>query len=136
MTSEYKVALEVAEQEFIRMCAARRIDTDERQMKAKEKKDFLELKGAVVKLIQEGRLEVSETGSEVTYNTYGGQKFTFKKAGGSTLLALETHEGKNIANMYEALADMAGVAANRFTALDDIGDVGRASCRGRGESSG
>lgn len=124
MTSKEKVAEEVAEREFVRMCDGRRIDHDVEKMSKADKREFLELKAYMVSLIQQGRLEVSEGGTDVTYRAFDGQIFTFKKATGSTFLAMETYAPeKKIANSFEALADMAGVSAKKFTALDDAGDV-------------
>lgn len=122
--TQYKVDEETAEQEFLRMCAGRRIDTNVDDMSPRERKDFLSTKAEMVRLIRQGRLEFAEDGVKVTYRTYCGQSFTLKKAGGSTFLALETHgPDKRIANLYEALADMAGVPSKRFSALEEIGDI-------------
>jgi poly-gamma-glutamate capsule biosynthesis protein CapA/YwtB (metallophosphatase superfamily) len=125
MTSkQYKVDEETAAQEFERLCRGRRVDTDVDSMTPKEKKDFSAMRAEIVRLIREGRLEVHEDGVLVTYRCFDGQSFTFKKAGGATFLALETHDPKQkIANLFEALADMSGVASKKFTALEEIADV-------------
>lgn len=121
---KYKVDEETATRDFERLCRGRRVDTNLDEMTPKEQKEFNVMKAAIIRLIREGRVEVHEDGILVTYRTFDKQTFTFKKAGGSTFMALETHDAsKKIANLFEALADMSGVTAKKFTALEDVGDI-------------
>lgn len=114
----YKVAREVAETEFERLCSTHRVDTDTAAMSDDEKKDWLELKGGIVKDIMRGVLIVAEDGTPTfSAMSNGGtiSQFTFRAPTGATLLALETYPGgKNIANFMAAMGDMAQVDRSEF----------------------
>lgn len=120
MSKTPKVAREVADAEFERLCETHRIETDTSELTEEEKKDWLELRGAIVKDIMTGSLVVAEDGAP-SYSASGGAtvtQFTFHAPTGATLLALETYAGgKNIANFMAAMADMARVERGEFAKL-------------------
>jgi len=112
-----KVAREVAEAEFERMCAARRVEHDTSELEADEKAEFAELRGSIVRMIMRGMLVVGESG-DPTYSPVGSPPLTFYPATGATLMALETHPGgKGIANMMAALTEMTRTDAGTFAKL-------------------
>jgi hypothetical protein len=120
----FKVAREVADSEFERLCSSHRIETDMAELTDDEKKDWLELRGGIVKDIMRGSLVIAEDGAPTFSTTTGGAgaaitQFTFRPPTGATLLALETYAGgKNIANFMAAMADMARVDRSEFAKLD------------------
>lgn len=115
MTSKPKVAREVAEQDFVRMCEARRIDLSE--MTVEEKNDFKGIKEPIIEAIQDRTLTVAENG-DPTFVASNNESFTFKPPTGATFIAMETHpEGKKISNLLEALADMAERPSGDFAKL-------------------
>ncbi len=102
-----KVAREVAEAEFARMCDARRIEHDASDLTADERAEFGELRESIVRLIMRGSLVVGENGDPTYTPPGGGRALTFHAPTGATLMALETHTGgKNIANLLAAMQDM------------------------------
>lgn len=112
-----KIAREVAEAEFERMCDARRIEHDASELTDDEKAEWLELRGSLVRMIMRGALVVGENG-DPTYTPPGGPALTFHPATGATLMALETHPGgKTIANMMAALTEMTRTDAGTFAKL-------------------
>lgn len=109
-----KVALEVAESEFERMCTAHRIDTDVSAFAPDELAEWLALKGGIVRDIQSATVVVGESG-DPTYHVPGGKSYTLRAATGSTLMALETYANtKQIGNMVAAMAEMAQVDRGEF----------------------
>lgn len=117
MTSKSKVAREVAEREFARMCEARAIDISESDLSDEDKKQFRELKDDICAMIQDGRLEISENGTP-TYTAAGGERFTFYEATGATFMALETYpQEKKVANLMAALTEMTRSHDGAFSKL-------------------
>jgi hypothetical protein len=112
-----KVAREVAEAEFDRMCDARRIETDTSELPDDEKAEFADIRGSIVRMIMRGALVVAESG-DPTYTPVGAPALTFHPATGATLMALETHPGgKSIANMMAALTEMTRTDPGTFAKL-------------------
>lgn len=112
-----KVAREVAEAEFERMCDARRIEHDTSELPDDEKAEFAELRSSIVRMIMRGAVVVGENG-DPTYSAPGGPSLTFHPATGATLMALETHPGgKGIANMMAALTEMTQTDPGTFAKL-------------------
>lgn len=108
---KYKVATEVAEAEFLRLCEANRVDTDTSELTEEERRDWEGLKGDIVKDIRRGTLIVGEDGKP-TYTPPGSSKgYTFHPATGATLMALESYgSGKNISNLVAAMAEVTRTA--------------------------
>lgn len=125
--TKFKVAAEVAEAEFDRMCAAMRIEHDLTELAEEELKAWEGLRDPIVKDIQRGQLIVDAEGRAV-YTPIGGKAITFNAPTGATLMALETHgKGKDVSNMIAAMADMTGAGKGDFSRLGvrDFQAVGR-----------
>lgn len=110
-----KIAREVAEAEFVRLCEAHRIEHDTAEMSEDELREWTELKDQIVRDIMAGTLIVGEDGN-ATYTPPGAPKgYTFHAPTGATLMALETYAGgKNIANLVAAMADMTRTDRGEF----------------------
>jgi len=115
---KYKVAEEVALQEFGRMCEAHRVDIDESELSEEERSDFYDKRAKIVKAIRLGSLVVAENGLPTYTPRDGGDPLTFHPATGATVMALESHgKGKDIANLMAALTDMTRSAKGTFSKL-------------------
>lgn len=115
--SPTKVAKEVAEQEFLRMCDGNRIDTDESELDKEELKEWREMRDPVVQDICKGRLAIDGEGRPV-YTTDAGKALTFKRATTATFIALETHgKGKDVSNMIAAVGDLTGTGKGELSNL-------------------
>jgi hypothetical protein len=115
---KYKIAEEVALQDFERMCQAHRVDTDESELSEEEKEDFHDKRAKIVKAIRLGSLVVAESGLPTYTPRDGGEPMTFYPATGATMMALESHgKGKDIANLMAALTEMTRSAKGTFSKL-------------------
>lgn len=114
--TEVKVAREVAESEFHRMCDARRIDTDTSVMTPDERGEWDSLREGIIKDVMAGSIVIAEDGTPTFTPANGsGKIFAFHPPTGATLLALETYAGgKNIANFMAAMAEMTHVDRAEF----------------------
>lgn len=123
---EPKVAREVAELEFEKLCASHRIDLD---MTAEEAAEFeTEIRGPVVREIMAGTLVVGEGGSPTFTPVGGGKSYVIHPPTGATLMALETHPGtKPAANMIAALTEMTRSERGEFSRMParDLNALGR-----------
>ena len=81
-----KVAAEVCEQEFKRLCAARRIDDDVASMTEPERKAFEARKRPLMRAMARKELIISPEGNPV-FTPQGGKPITFHKATGASLMA-------------------------------------------------
>lgn len=81
-----KVAPDVCEGEFLRMCRARRIDTDVAEMTKGDQKLFELFKKAFVKAMRKGELVINADGNP-EFTPPGGQKITFHETTGAVLMA-------------------------------------------------
>lgn len=115
---KYKIAREVAEREFVRLCEAYRIDHDTSEMTDKELADWNGLKDGIVRDLRLGTLIVDNDGRP-TYTPAGASTgYTFHPATGATLMALETYgSGKNISNLAAALAEMTRTDRGEFSKM-------------------
>jgi hypothetical protein len=114
---EPKVAREVAEAEFARMCDAYRIEHDAAEMPKDELEEWNNLRNGIVRDMMSGAIVVGADGNP-TYTAPeagGAVSITFHPPTGATLLALETYPGgKQIANMLAAMADMTRTDRGEF----------------------
>jgi hypothetical protein len=111
-----KVAREVAEAEFERLCEAHRVEHDTAEMTDAEATEWRDdIRAPIVREIMSGTLIVGEDGNP-TYTVPGTAKgLTFHGPTGATLMALETYAGgKNIANLVAAMADMTHTDRGEF----------------------
>jgi len=113
---KYKVAKEVAEAEFVRLCEANRIDLDTSDMTEDVQKEWDSLKDDIVRDIRLGTLIVGEDGKP-TYTPPGASSgFTFNAATGATFIAARAKQN-DIESTVLALADMARVDRGTFSKL-------------------
>lgn len=117
---EAKVAREVAEVDFLRLCADRRVDSDESAMEEKDLKKFRETKAAVVKRIMSGELVVEDHGECVyTPPVMGAQPIRFHRTTGAMLMAMDdAPEGKNAAKMAAVMAEITKTPRGALAKLD------------------
>lgn len=85
MSDKTKVAAEVAEQEFNRLCDHIDVDTDLSDMDEEDRASFDQHKRTLVRAIQLGRLRVEDSGLPV-YTTFGGEDLPFIEPTGGVLL--------------------------------------------------
>lgn len=112
-----KVAKEVAEADFDRMCEKFRVDLDPANMTPDEAKDLGELRKMIVRDMMTGALIVSPEGLP-TFHPTSGKAVTFNPPTGATLMALETHAPqKAIANQLAAMTDMCEGKAGDFAKM-------------------
>ncbi len=85
-----KVATEVAEAEFERMCASRRVCTDPAQLDEDDVSGLDEIRKKVVRAIVTGELVVEENGDPVyTPPVAGAKPLHFYKPTGATIMAMD-----------------------------------------------
>lgn len=112
-----KVAAEVAELEFVRMCEHNRIELDESKLEPAELTEWTEIRSKIVEDICKGWLVIDAEGRPV-YSPSTGKAVTFNPATGATLIALESHaKGKDVSNMVAAMADMTGATKGDFSRM-------------------
>lgn len=112
-----KVAEEVAAQEFVRMCEANRIDTDESELSEDELKEWKEMRDPLVRDIMRGSLVIDGEGRPV-YTTDERKTLTFSRATAATFMALETYgKGKDVSNMMAAVAELTGTGKGELSKL-------------------
>lgn len=115
---KYKIEKETAEQDFLRLCEANRVDTDTSELTDEERREWESLKGDIVKDIRRATLIVGEDGKP-TYTPPGAPKgYTFHPATGATLMALETYgSGKSVSNLVAAMAEVTRTDRGEFSKL-------------------
>lgn len=122
MSATEKIALEVAEAEFERMCRSRRIDLEE-MLDGKDDGEFLALKGRIVRTIQRGELIVDGENGDPTYlpPVPGAKPLRFYKPTGATFMAMDGVGGKEvgqIGRMVGVLADMTRTPKGEIAKLE------------------
>lgn len=114
-----KVAREVADSEFARMCDAHRIQTDTSEMDESEIEELETLKRPIVRALMAGTLIVGDDGNPTFTPPGGGSSVTFHKATAATYIALETYAGKkDMANMVAAICDMTRAERGAFAKME------------------
>lgn len=89
-----EIALEVAEQEFERMCRARRVCTDTSELDADSIEQLEAIKRRLVRCMQDGSLVVMENGDPVyTPPVAGAKPLTFHVPTGATFMAMDAKAG-------------------------------------------
>ena len=117
-----KVAQDVAEEDFERMCASRRVSTDPEEMDADDYEGLLALKKRIVRAIMAGDLVVMDDGDPVyTPPVSGSKPIHFYKATGATFMAMDgtgrDPEG-NQGRMVRALTEMTRSAKGEIAKLE------------------
>jgi hypothetical protein len=117
--SEPVVALEVAQEDFERMCKARRIKSVNADWTEEEKTVFDFIRETVCAAISEGRLQIDNDDDPVLLPTGAAAnvptRIKLRKATGTTLLAMDGKIGG--ARQFAAYADMAGIDKSHFAKL-------------------
>jgi len=110
--TEPKVALEVAEAEFERLCVLRRIDTDPADWNTEEVESFAKIRRALVKAIQAGTLVIQENGNaSYTPPVPEAKTLTFRRATGASFMSSDgVAKGKDVAKMSAIITEMTGCA--------------------------
>lgn len=118
-TPPVKVAREVAEADFARMCGPFRVELDADHLNDEERVENMETREKLVRLIMRGLLVVGDDGNP-TYTPPGrASGFTFHPVKATALIALETYaQSKPISNMCCCMADMTRVDRTEFHRLD------------------
>lgn len=106
--SEEKVALEVAERDFERMCRSRRIDIDTSTMDREDRESFDELKARILRVMRAGDLVVDESGTPTyTPPVPDSKPITFHKPTGATYMAMDdAGKDKDVGKMIAAMNDI------------------------------
>lgn len=117
------IATEVAEADFNRLCAARRVDIDEAEMDEEDLEKFHDLKTQIVKQIRRGRLVVTGDDGTCVYTPPNGKAITFYPTVGAHLMAQDDHaEGRNMAKTAAVFTAMTKSNKGDFAKLD-LADV-------------
>jgi hypothetical protein len=113
-----KVALEVCEAEFARLCASRRIDDDVASMTEPEAKAFDARKRPIVRAMARGEIVVDADGNPV-FTPPGGKALIFHKATGATLMAGDkVADGHDIARLVAVADEMTKSVPGALSKLD------------------
>jgi hypothetical protein len=117
--AELKVAQEVAEADFVRLCAKRRIDVDETGMTEKEIETLAKMRAKIVKQITLGNLLIDEDGlATYTPPVPDGKPLVFRMANAATLMAQDDAKGKGDHHqMIAMLAALTGWTKNDLSKL-------------------
>jgi hypothetical protein len=117
--AELKVALEVAQQDFERMCVARRVLLDQAGWDEGDVATFKVLRDRIERAICVGALRIEQDGTPIFTAQGGAQKgkeFKLKPATGACLIA---QDGKlAAAKVFAALAEMSGQNTGEFGKLE------------------
>jgi hypothetical protein len=119
MSKTPKVAREVAEAEFVRLCELNRIQHDVSELPPDEQQEFeSDMRAPIVRSIMEGLIVVGDDGRPTFTPAGGGKSYTFHAPTGATLMATETHPGgKHIANMVAAMTEMTHSDKGEFSRM-------------------
>lgn len=120
---EQKIARDVAEEEFERMCKSRRLATTTEEMDPDDATGFEELKRKILRAIQAGDLVVTDDGDPVyTPPVPGAKPLTFHKPTGATLIAMDAKSASdsdgNQARMVRAMTEMTRSAKGELSKLE------------------
>lgn len=112
-----KVAKELCEKEFERLCEVRRIETDPENMSKLELVLFESRKTAILRVMGRGDLVISKDGDPV-YTPPGGEALTFHKPTGATLMAQDGFpQNHDVARAAAVATEMTKVAPGALSKL-------------------
>jgi hypothetical protein len=118
MTTTKKIARDVAEAEFDRMCALRRVNIDPDDMTADEYESLLEVKNKLVRVIERGDLVITESGDPVfTPPVPGAKPLTFHRPTGATFMCLDGDDG-NQTRLIRVITEMTRTAKGEISRLE------------------
>lgn len=113
--SKYKVSVDVAENEFLRLCAARRVETEE--LSDYETAKLLRFKAKLLPSIRRGHLVVNDNGDPVyTPPVPGAPTLTFGMPYGANFVELDAESGEHHTTQ-RAVASLCGVEVSVIAKL-------------------
>lgn len=117
-----KIALEVAEEEFERMCRSRRLSTDPDDMDGDDYEGLMAIKKRLVRTIMRGELVINDDGDPIyTPPVDGAKPLHFHRPTGATFMAMDSRgsdgEG-NQARMVRVITDMTRSAKGEIAKLE------------------
>jgi hypothetical protein len=117
--AELKVALEVAQADFERMCVARRVKLDQAGWDAEDVSTFKVLRDKAESAICAGALRIEQDGTPIFTAQGGEQKgkeFKLRPANGASLIAQDGKVGA--ARCFAALAELTKLNVGEFAKLE------------------
>lgn len=120
MNVEYKVAHEVAEQEFERFIAANALLISQPDMTLEDKASLDEQKNRIIHAIQTGALVVNENGEPVFHpqRVKESNPITFYEPTGAALMAMDRKKaGQDVGKMFSTMADMTKTDTKVFATM-------------------
>jgi hypothetical protein len=112
-----KVAKEVAEQEFERMCSARGVLLDGEDLDDSDRETLAMLRKRIVGAICRGELVVTPEGDPVFTPPSMGKSFTFHPPTGATLMAMGNESDNSHVRLNKALGEMTRSPAGEFSKM-------------------
>ena len=117
-TQSLVVALEVAEEEFIRFAEAMDLELEAKLSDEDERKNFETAKRRIVRAITLGQLVVDDKGQPIYTPQLGDTKpITFYEPTGASLMAMPQKKSNGTASLFGTLGDMTKTSAQRFSTM-------------------
>lgn len=117
--AELKVALEVAQADFERMCVARRVQLDQTKWDEDDIKTFKIIRDKIESVICAGALRIEQDGTPIFTAQGGEQKgkeFKLRPANGASLIAQDGKIGST--RIFAALAELTKLNVGEFGKLE------------------
>ena len=120
--AEYKVDLEMAEDEFNAWAEDWEIDTETEDMDDEDKTDFTTQKLKLIRAMRYGRLEYNREDETLKYTGKIKEgEVKIKRPSGAAMMAMDKYKDREgVHKTYAILAAMTGKSANYFSSLDGI----------------
>lgn len=120
--ADYKVDLEMAEDEFNAWAEDWEIDTDTEDMNDEDKTGFNTQKLKLIRAMRFGRLEYDREDETLKYTgKHKEGEVKIKRPGGAALMAMDKYKDREGVHMqYAVLAAMTGKSSGYFSSLDGI----------------
>lgn len=121
MTTEPRIAEEVADAEFEKFAAAMDLDTDTTKMVDEAATGFMVLRRTVTRALQRGSLVIDENGQPVFTPQYSKatDPITFHAPGGTMFSNMDKKkESEVVGKKFAAMGEMTRTSAAYFNAMD------------------
>lgn len=106
--TDNKLPLELAEQEFERLCDKYSVDTDMTGESQDTVDGFNDIKRKIVKAFMKGSLVIADSGFPA-YTTTAGKRLEFKEVTGATLMSMDRiKDGENTKKMFTVISELTG----------------------------
>lgn len=113
-----KVAREACEQEFVRMCQARRIKLDRSGESSENQAAWQSLKNDILDVLETGELVIDENSNPV-YTPPSEDPITFHRATGATFMAIDgPGKDKDVAKLIAVITELTKSSPGRFSKMD------------------